>query len=156
MQVGSGILGVEVVPVTRVGGRFAEVAVFDKDLVCVEACRELFAKTRVEGTCPAVSFGDDKRRAVEAGVSHYKTLFEMAFGGIFVVEGLFEHHGVALFVEPFVELFDRYDSFEGYQFVIEFRGCRKADACSEQNKREKADSEVFDIHVVVYYFSSWW
>ena len=65
--VGTAFCG-QVLPITRLGSRFQEVAVFHKDHVGVEHLGEFFAITWRKGIAGSISFGYNDGRAIETNV----------------------------------------------------------------------------------------
>lgn len=96
MQVAGRSFGREVVPVARVGRRAEEIAVLDEDDVGVEQLRQLFTVIRTVGVFRAVTFGDEDRRPVEAGVRDDDAVRERALFGGLPVERLAQDQFVLL------------------------------------------------------------
>ena len=96
VQVAGRSFGREVVPVARVGRRAEEIAVLDEDDVGVEQLRQLFTVIRTVGVFRAVTFGDEDRRPVEAGVRDDDAVRERALFGGLPVERLAQDQFVLL------------------------------------------------------------
>ena len=119
MQVVSGILGSQVIPVARFGSRLQEITVLHKDQVGVQQLRQLFLIFGIEGIGAAVTFRYQDSRTIETDMTDNDTLGKGTCFRVLRFDGLGDTYQVLLRIDIRFELFDVTDPFQGGKLLFQ-------------------------------------